>query len=67
MARTPHLHAAALDRIGRERVLSHFNMTTQGYTNWKARGVPPMFVRSVATLAAIHGVMVPELYEGEPK
>ena len=55
-------HAAALDRIGRQRIISHFNISTAAYSNWKKRGVPRYYVNSVATLAAVHGVQVPELY-----
>ena len=63
MSKTPHHHAAALDRIGRQRVMSHFNIKTAAFSNWKARGVPSYYIKSLATLAAVHGVQAPELYK----
>jgi hypothetical protein len=64
MKKEAHPHAAALDRIGRSRVVSHFNITQGAYSNWKARGVPRLHLRSLAHLAVIHGVSVPELGQG---
>lgn len=66
MRKPLHEHAAALDRIGRARVVAHFNVTGQAYANWKVRGVPPMLITSLRTLAAIHGVQVPEIYQNTP-
>lgn len=59
-----HPHAAALDRIGRSRIISHFNISQGAYSNWKRRGVPGFYRKSIAVLAAIHGVSVPEMGEG---
>jgi len=42
--------------------MSHFNIKTAAYSNWKSRGIPSYYVKSAATLAAVHGVQVPELY-----
>jgi len=64
MAKETHPHAAALDRIGRRRVIAHFNVTEGAYSNWKKRGVPRYYVASVRTLAAVNGVQVPEMYIG---
>jgi len=65
MSTAPNPHAAALDRIGRKRVMDHFNISTTAYSNWKRRGVPRYYVASVRTLAAVNGVQVPELYGEE--
>ena len=46
--------------------MSHFNIKTAAFSNWKARGVPSYYVKSLATLAAVHGVQAPELYEETP-
>ena len=64
MATEPHPHAAALDRIGRDRVSDHFKLSRQGLHNWRMRGVPDGSRRAVAVLATLHGVSVPELGEG---
>lgn len=65
MTRTLHPHAAAIDRIGLPRLRSHFNVKPSTLSQWKVRGVPPMLLGSVRTLAAIHGVQVPEIYAQE--
>jgi len=45
--------------------MSHFNVSRQAIHAWTIGGVPKMLVGSVRTLAAVRGVQVPELYEGE--
>jgi len=64
MKSEPHPHAAALDRIGRDKVVDHFRITQGAYSNWKRRGVPAIHRKSLAHLAVIHSVSVPELGEG---
>jgi hypothetical protein len=58
---TPHQHAAAIDRIGRASLYSHFNVTRQAVDRWKREGIPKMHINSVAMLAARLGKPVPEL------
>lgn len=64
MKHKPHPHAAALDRIGRQRILNHFNISTAAYSNWRVRGVPAIHRKTIAHLGVIHGVAVPEMAEG---
>lgn len=45
--------------------MTHFNITSPAFSNWKKRGVPAYYIKSLATLAAIHGVQAPELYKEE--
>ena len=58
-----HPHTPAIERIGRARLGSHFNISRQAIGMWTNKGVPDLLLTSVRTLAAIHGVPVPELYK----
>lgn len=58
-----HPHAAAIDRIGRLRVQSHYNMTRQGIWKWRRFGVPKPMHKSLTLLAQLHGVSARELDE----
>jgi len=60
---TKHPHAAAIDRLGRERIKSHFNITTRAIQKWRADGIPPIHWKTVRLLGAVHGVSVAELGE----
>lgn len=65
MKRETHPHADALDRIGQKRVMAHFNIGRTTASNWRVRGVPKMYIRSLNVLAAVNGISVPELKEPE--
>lgn len=56
-------HAAAIDRIGSKPLETHFNISKQGISKWKERGIPRMHINSVRLLAMMRGVQVPELDE----
>lgn len=60
-----HPHAPAIERIGRPALMSHFNISRQAVSLWTTKGVPRLLLASVRMLAAVKGVSVPELYEGE--
>lgn len=60
-----HPHAAALKRIGTERVRSHFDMSRGAYYQWTVRGVPPIHHNTIRLLASLGGVQVPE-FNKEP-
>ncbi len=62
-----HPHAPVLEGIGRARVMSHFNLSTQGFSTWKTRGVPKPLERSVGMLAGAHGVHVPSDFYTQKK
>jgi len=64
---TKHPHAAAIDRIGRQAIMSHFNIGRHAVAKWSVRGVPRIHSNSLRMLAMIRGVTVPELAEGEVK
>ncbi len=63
MKREKHPHALAIDRIGAARIRAHYNLKAAALSQWKVRGVPDMLLASLRTLAAIHGVQAPELYQ----
>lgn len=58
-----HPHAAAIDRLGRERIKSHFNITPRAIQKWRAGGIPRMHWKTVRLLGAVHGVSVAEVPE----
>lgn len=58
-----HAHAAAIDRIGSDRIKSHFNFSRQVVNRWRYAGVPRMHRETLRLLAIIKGVQVPELNE----
>ncbi len=58
-----HPHAPAIERLGRDRIKRHFNISRQAIGKWTENGVPGLLLGSVRTLAAVNGVHVPELYE----
>lgn len=60
-----HPHTPAIERIGRRKLMDHFNISRQAISLWTVNGVPKLLLASVRTLAAVNGVHVPELYQGE--
>ena len=58
-----HPQTPAIERIGRARLGSHFNISRQAIGMWTKKGVPDLLLGSVRTRAAVHGVPVPELYK----
>lgn len=58
-----HEHAAALDRIGKGQVMSHYNLKERTWRHWRVKGVPTLHHNTLRMLAAIKGVSVPELGE----
>ena len=58
-----HPHTPAINRIGRAKLITHFNISPQAISKWTVNGVPTLLLTSVRTLAAINGVPVPELYK----
>lgn len=60
---TQHPHAAAIDRLGRQRIINHFNITPRAIQKWRKGGVPRIHWNTVRVLAATSGVQVPEIGE----
>ncbi len=56
-----HPHAAAIDRIGRDRIIKHYNITTRTIQLWRAKGVPKMHWNTLRILAATNGTNAAEL------
>lgn len=59
-----HNHAAAIDRLGRDKIKSHFNITDRAIQKWRANGIPEIHWKTVRLLGAVHGVSVAELGQG---
>lgn len=59
-----HPHAAAIDRLGRSKIISHFNITERAIQKWRKGGIPRIHWNTVRVLAATNGVQVPELNDG---
>jgi hypothetical protein len=56
-----HIHAAAIDRLGRSRIYSHFHITRQAVDKWRRDGIPGMHINTMLMLGQIHGVSMIEL------
>jgi len=62
---TKHTDAPAIDRIGRQAIQSHFNISRQAVAQWAKDGVPKPHRNSLRLFALVRGVQVPELMEKE--
>lgn len=58
---TKHPHAATIDRLGRERIKSHFNISPRAIQKWRANGIPSIHWKTIRLLGAVHNVSVAEL------
>lgn len=56
-----HPHAAAIDRIGTARLMSHFNIKKQAVSRWRYYGVPRLHHNTFHMIAAKMGKSVPEI------
>lgn len=61
MPKPPHAHAAAIDRLGKTRIIAHFVCTPQTVRNWRRSGIPPRYRKSFVIMATLHNVSVPEV------
>jgi hypothetical protein len=61
----PHPDAPAVDRIGTEVLMEHFDMTRQAVSHWRRNGVPKTYRNPVILLAQKMGIEVPEM--GRPR
>jgi hypothetical protein len=60
---TLHPDAAAIDRVGEQAILEHFQMTRQALSYWRRKGVPHMHRKTLAMLGAVGGHPMPEMRE----
>ena len=51
-----HPHAEALDRIGKDVVMEHFEIGRQTWWEWRRRGVPDMVRKPLILLAMRKGL-----------
>lgn len=56
-----HAHAAALDRIGSEKIQEHFQITRQSLYNWRMSGIPKPHRNSVVLLGETLGLDMSDL------
>ena len=57
----PHPDAAAIDRLGRERIQDHFGISRQAIDYWSRNGIPKPHRKTMAMLGALAGVEMPEM------
>lgn len=60
---TMHTDAAAVDRLGRGRIMSHFNISRQAIDYWRKHGVPKRHRKTLAMLGVLNGVPMKEMEE----
>jgi hypothetical protein len=61
METTQHNDAAAIDRLGRDRIEEHFGITRQAIDYWRKNGVPKPHRKTLAMLGALAGIEMPEM------
>lgn len=64
MSNQHHPDAAAIDRLGVEPIMSHFEISRQAISYWRRKGVPKQHRKTLAMLGAVAGVDMPELRQG---
>jgi len=52
-----HRHAKFIDRVGKERVIEHFQVTPQTVRNWRKSGITKTYVKAFWLFAASLGVV----------
>ena len=58
-----HPHAEAIDRIGMQRIRSHFNISRQAVAYWRREGVPKPHLNSLMALAEVNGVLIQQILQ----
>lgn len=51
-----HPHATALERIGKDAVIEHFEINRQTWWDWRRRGVPDLVRKPLILLAEKRGL-----------
>jgi hypothetical protein len=56
-----HPDAEAIDRVGRDAILNHFQISRQALSYWRRNGVPKQHRTTLAMLGAVAGHDMPEM------